>query len=134
MIKWQKLILSPTSMTFNGWQRTSIPIYTEFYFFNVTNPQSILTENKKPILEEIGISQKQENLKLYNRKLFVDIWCEAPIPSESQLKRWIYRGMNKMEPFLTKRSENGLSFLRKQTAVSTTRSFIWMSPLLLVFD
>ncbi|XP_054168300.1 protein croquemort-like [Oppia nitens] len=50
----QQLVLSPTSMTFDGWQRPSIAIYTKFYIFNVTNSDAFLNKQQKPILQELG--------------------------------------------------------------------------------
>lgn len=82
----QKLVLSPNSMTFNGWQRTSIPIYTKFYLFNVTNPEAILSQQERPHLEELGPYTFRESIEKVNIS-----WNHLNgTVSYKQIKRWIF--------------------------------------------
>ncbi|XP_018012447.1 lysosome membrane protein 2 [Hyalella azteca] len=49
----EKLVIRPDSPTIGNFIETPIPVYMQFYFFNVTNPQEILT-GSRPALQEIG--------------------------------------------------------------------------------
>ncbi|KAF2358401.1 CD36 family, partial [Trinorchestia longiramus] len=48
-----KLVISPDSPTIDNFIAAPIPIYMQFYFFNVTNTQSVLAGGK-PALQQIG--------------------------------------------------------------------------------
>lgn len=51
----QKLMLTKESITFADWQKIPTPIYTRFYFFNVTNADQVMKNSKlKPIVQELG--------------------------------------------------------------------------------
>lgn len=79
----QKLVLSPNSMTFDGWHKVSIPIYTKFYIFNVTNPEQVL-DLQKPILEELGPYTFRES-----REKVDIIWNNNNgTVSYKQIRRW----------------------------------------------
>uniref|UniRef100_A0A452FH73 Scavenger receptor class B member 2 n=1 Tax=Capra hircus TaxID=9925 RepID=A0A452FH73_CAPHI len=41
------------SETFDSWKKPPLPVYTQFYFFNVTNPEEILN-GETPWLEDVG--------------------------------------------------------------------------------
>lgn len=47
------IVLRNGSETFASWEKPPIPVYSQFYFFNVTNPEEIL-KGEKPRLEEVG--------------------------------------------------------------------------------
>ena len=49
------LILSPTSTSFGIWREIPIPMYLEFFIFNITNVDDILSGKNVSIeVEEIG--------------------------------------------------------------------------------
>ncbi|KAB0341795.1 hypothetical protein FD754_018721 [Muntiacus muntjak] len=47
------IVLRNGSETFDSWKKPPLPVYTQFYFFNVTNPEEILN-GETPRLEEVG--------------------------------------------------------------------------------
>ncbi|KAG8515212.1 Lysosome membrane protein 2, partial [Galemys pyrenaicus] len=47
------IVLKNGTETFDTWKSPSLPVYTQFYFFNVTNPEEIL-RGEIPRLEEVG--------------------------------------------------------------------------------
>lgn len=47
------IVLRNGSETFDSWRKPPLPVYSQFYFFNVTNPEEIL-QGEKPRLEEVG--------------------------------------------------------------------------------
>lgn len=46
--------MSPESFKFTKWADNTVPIITNIYFFNWTNPEEILDKNSKPKFEEVG--------------------------------------------------------------------------------
>lgn len=48
------IINSSESKTVDKWLRPPIPIITEFYFFNITNPDQVTESGEKPLLREVG--------------------------------------------------------------------------------
>ncbi|KAL0267346.1 UNVERIFIED_CONTAM: hypothetical protein PYX00_009639 [Menopon gallinae] len=50
----RKFILSPTSKTYDSWEKTKVPVYCKFYFFNWTNPSDISHPDYKPVFDEVG--------------------------------------------------------------------------------
>lgn len=55
MIKTSLPILNISeSKTFDKWLTSPIPIMTEFFFFNVTNPDQVSELGDKPLLREVG--------------------------------------------------------------------------------
>ncbi|XP_014485901.1 PREDICTED: protein croquemort-like [Dinoponera quadriceps] len=48
------LTLTPTSVSYNMWQETPIPMYLKFYMFNWTNPDEFIASNVKPNFVEMG--------------------------------------------------------------------------------
>lgn len=50
----QVLVLTPTSVSYNMWQETPIPMYLKFYMFNWTNPREFIASNAKPNFVEMG--------------------------------------------------------------------------------
>jgi len=53
MQKSVPIVDRPESKSYDGWLKPSLPIYMNFYFFNVTNTQGVL-EGEKPIVNERG--------------------------------------------------------------------------------
>lgn len=49
----QNIVLRNGSETFDSWKKPPLPVYIQFYFFNVTNPEEIL-RGETPRLEEVG--------------------------------------------------------------------------------
>uniref|UniRef100_A0A8C3X3X2 Scavenger receptor class B member 2 n=1 Tax=Catagonus wagneri TaxID=51154 RepID=A0A8C3X3X2_9CETA len=49
----KNIVLRNGSETFNSWKKPPLPVYTQFYFFNVTNPEEILS-GEIPRVEEVG--------------------------------------------------------------------------------
>lgn len=49
----QNMVLRNGTEVFDSWEKPPLPVYTQFYFFNVTNPEEIL-RGEIPILEEVG--------------------------------------------------------------------------------
>lgn len=47
------IVLRNGSETFASWKQPPLPVYSQFYFFNVTNPEEIL-RGEIPRLEEVG--------------------------------------------------------------------------------
>uniref|UniRef100_A0A8C7CFK4 Scavenger receptor class B member 2 n=1 Tax=Neovison vison TaxID=452646 RepID=A0A8C7CFK4_NEOVI len=47
------IVLRNGSETFDSWKKPPLPVYAQFYFFNVTNPEEIL-RGEIPRLEEVG--------------------------------------------------------------------------------
>lgn len=50
----QVLTLTPTSVSYNMWQTTPIPMYLKFYMFNWTNPHEFIASSVKPNFVEMG--------------------------------------------------------------------------------
>jgi hypothetical protein len=50
----QQLVIREGTEAYNAWVSTPIPVYTRFYFFHIHNPEQILANHSKPILEERG--------------------------------------------------------------------------------
>ncbi|ODM99400.1 Sensory neuron membrane protein 1, partial [Orchesella cincta] len=55
-----KIKLAPGNDVWNIWSEMPIPMYSKFYFFNVTNPDKVM-EGAKPILKEMGPYVYQEH-------------------------------------------------------------------------
>jgi len=49
----QTLRLEPGTKLWDIWTDIPIPIYSKFYFFNVTNPNDVIV-GQKPIVKEMG--------------------------------------------------------------------------------
>ncbi|KAI5278887.1 lysosome membrane protein 2 [Manis pentadactyla] len=49
----KNIVLRNGSETFDSWRKSPLPVYAQFYFFNVTNPEEIL-RGETPQLEEVG--------------------------------------------------------------------------------
>ncbi|KAL6048002.1 hypothetical protein STEG23_036123, partial [Scotinomys teguina] len=47
------MVLRNGTEVFDSWEKPPLPVYTQFYFFNVTNPEEIL-RGEIPIVEEVG--------------------------------------------------------------------------------
>ncbi|XP_076999235.1 lysosome membrane protein 2 isoform X2 [Tamandua tetradactyla] len=49
----KNIVLKNGTETFDSWEKPPLPVYTQFYFFNVTNPEEIL-EGEIPQVTEVG--------------------------------------------------------------------------------
>uniref|UniRef100_A0A8D2ADE3 Scavenger receptor class B member 2 n=1 Tax=Sus scrofa TaxID=9823 RepID=A0A8D2ADE3_PIG len=49
----KNIVLRNGSETFDSWKKPPLPVYIQFYFFNVTNPEEILS-GEIPRVEEVG--------------------------------------------------------------------------------
>uniref|UniRef100_A0A5F9CZA0 Scavenger receptor class B member 2 n=1 Tax=Oryctolagus cuniculus TaxID=9986 RepID=A0A5F9CZA0_RABIT len=49
----KNVVLRNGTEIFDSWEKPPLPVYTQFYFFNVTNPEEIL-RGEKPLLQEVG--------------------------------------------------------------------------------
>ncbi|GFO25384.1 scavenger receptor class b, member 2 [Plakobranchus ocellatus] len=49
----ERVIISNTSETYEIWQDVPVPVYMQFYMFNIGNPEEVI-EGKTPYLEQIG--------------------------------------------------------------------------------
>uniref|UniRef100_A0A2I3HGK1 Scavenger receptor class B member 2 n=1 Tax=Nomascus leucogenys TaxID=61853 RepID=A0A2I3HGK1_NOMLE len=49
----KKIVLRNGTEAFDSWEKPPLPVYTQFYFFNVTNPEEIL-RGETPRVEEVG--------------------------------------------------------------------------------
>uniref|UniRef100_A0A2K6GNR1 Scavenger receptor class B member 2 n=1 Tax=Propithecus coquereli TaxID=379532 RepID=A0A2K6GNR1_PROCO len=49
----KNIVLRNGTEIFDSWEKPPVPVYTQFYFFNVTNPEEIL-RGETPRLEEVG--------------------------------------------------------------------------------
>ncbi|EHB09521.1 Lysosome membrane protein 2 [Heterocephalus glaber] len=49
----KNVVLRNGTEVFHSWEKPPLPVYTQFYFFNVTNPEEIL-RGEPPLLEEVG--------------------------------------------------------------------------------
>lgn len=49
----KNMVLQNGTKVFDSWEKPPLPVYIQFYFFNVTNPEEIL-RGEVPLLEEVG--------------------------------------------------------------------------------
>ncbi|XP_007947226.1 lysosome membrane protein 2 [Orycteropus afer afer] len=49
----KNIVLRNGTETFDSWEKPPLPVYTRFYFFNVTNPEEIL-QGETPQVTEVG--------------------------------------------------------------------------------
>lgn len=49
----KNMVLQNGTKVFDSWEKPPVPVYIQFYFFNVTNPEEIL-QGEIPRLEEVG--------------------------------------------------------------------------------
>lgn len=49
----KNMVLQNGTKVFDSWEKPPLPVYIQFYFFNVTNPEEIL-QGEIPLLEEVG--------------------------------------------------------------------------------
>ncbi|XP_005388239.1 PREDICTED: lysosome membrane protein 2 [Chinchilla lanigera] len=49
----KRVVLRNGTEVFRSWEKPPLPVYTQFYFFNVTNPEEVL-RGERPVLEEVG--------------------------------------------------------------------------------
>lgn len=81
----KELRLTPTTKLYSFWQKTPIPVTTEFYFFNWTNPEELMNEGFKPNLVEMGPYKFKEFLEKTNVT-----WNENSTISFRKLRRWYF--------------------------------------------
>ncbi|XP_005103573.2 scavenger receptor class B member 1 [Aplysia californica] len=61
----KKMIVSPKSETYDVWQNVPIPVYMQFYVFNVTNVEEVLA-GEKPYLTQWGPYTYRERREKFN--------------------------------------------------------------------
>ncbi|KAK2115852.1 Lysosome membrane protein 2 [Saguinus oedipus] len=61
------IVLRNGTEAFDSWEKPPLPVYTQFYFFNVTNPEEIL-RGETPRVEEVG----PYTYRLLNNSLLTD--------------------------------------------------------------
>ncbi|XP_066966348.1 lysosome membrane protein 2-like [Macrobrachium rosenbergii] len=49
-----KLVLQPGSKTLESFKSPPVPIFMQFYFFNVTNKDDVVDKGAKPVLQQVG--------------------------------------------------------------------------------
>ncbi|XP_046913295.2 protein croquemort [Dermatophagoides farinae] len=87
----EEFMLNPESSSYQGWQKSNIPIYSSYYFFNITNPDELFKEGAKPRLQEIGPYVFQLNFEKVNISWNFDngtveyrqVKTWTPVPSKS---------------------------------------------------
>ncbi|KAK4299017.1 hypothetical protein Pmani_028673 [Petrolisthes manimaculis] len=60
------LVLKEDSSTLDAFLIPPVPIYMQFYLFNVTNPDEIRTKGAKPIIREVGPYTYDEHREKYD--------------------------------------------------------------------
>ncbi|XP_028398095.1 lysosome membrane protein 2-like [Dendronephthya gigantea] len=50
----ENLVLRPGSPTYKPWAEPTMPVPNKYYFFNVVNPDEVVKDGAKPVLEEKG--------------------------------------------------------------------------------
>lgn len=51
---FQQFILTKTSKTYAPFKKSRLPFYTNYYFFNWTNPSNMKNPDYKPEFKEVG--------------------------------------------------------------------------------
>lgn len=51
---FKEITLTEGSKVFDSWKKPPPPVFMEFYFFNVTNPDEFLAGDAKPRVVEVG--------------------------------------------------------------------------------
>ncbi|XP_021004437.1 protein croquemort [Parasteatoda tepidariorum] len=100
ILKWQveeNLILSPEAEPYEFWRVIPVPIYSKFYFFNITNTKDILEHKAKPFVQELGPYTFRETREKVNIT-----WHPNGTVSYFQIKRWYF------EPSMTSGSLDDL--------------------------
>ncbi|XP_054708652.1 scavenger receptor class B member 1-like isoform X2 [Uloborus diversus] len=82
----KKLVLKEGSQSYEYWKDIPVPIYLEFYFFNVTNTEEVYNFTNKPILEEVGPYTFRESREKVNVT-----WRDNGTLSYKQIKRWYFQ-------------------------------------------
>lgn len=80
------LVLEEGNEVYANWQRTPVPIYVKYYFFNYTNPDEYLAGTQKPRLEEHGPYTFIETREKVNIT-----WNDNGTVSYRQVKRYYFQ-------------------------------------------
>ncbi|XP_046389200.1 protein croquemort-like isoform X1 [Ischnura elegans] len=80
-----QLELTNDSTTFKLWKETPIPMYIEFYMYNVTNSEEVRNNKAKPILIELGPYVFSEEHSKTNIT-----WNKNQSITFNQVRRWHY--------------------------------------------
>lgn len=59
----KNMVLQNGTKVFDSWEKPPLPVYMQFYFFNVTNPEEIL-QGEIPRVEEVGPYTYREHRKI----------------------------------------------------------------------
>ncbi|KAK6981931.1 sensory neuron membrane protein 1 [Biomphalaria glabrata] len=49
----KKMVISPSSQIYDIWQDSPVPVYMQFFMFNVENPDEV-RKGEKPFLKQMG--------------------------------------------------------------------------------
>lgn len=78
-------------MTYSQWESPTVPIYLQFYVFNLTNPAEVSIGTGKPYLVELGPYTYRET----RRKVNIT-WNDNGTVSYKQIRSWFFdEGMSK---------------------------------------
>jgi len=54
LLNFQKVQLKPGGLVYKEWVKASIPIYMQYFVFNLTNPDEVLAGLEIPNVKQIG--------------------------------------------------------------------------------
>uniref|UniRef100_A0A1B6DBG4 Uncharacterized protein n=1 Tax=Clastoptera arizonana TaxID=38151 RepID=A0A1B6DBG4_9HEMI len=78
------LTVDPGTTGFRNWERTPVPVYLDFYFFNWTNADNF--PNEKPNFTELG------PYRYYEERFKVNLtWNDNGTVTFRQVRRWFFR-------------------------------------------
>ncbi|KAG8201276.1 hypothetical protein JTE90_016762 [Oedothorax gibbosus] len=82
----KRLVLDENSETYKYWKDVPVPIYLQFYFFNITNPEEIWNQTSKPVLKEMGPYTFRESREKVNITFLQNSTVQY-----RQVRRWFYQ-------------------------------------------
>lgn len=85
-IRKSLVIVNSSSQTFYPWKDFTLPIITQFYFFNVTNPEAVSSGLEYPRLQEVG---PIVFLK-YRSKVNVSFSEDGTLVEYDVLRKWVF--------------------------------------------
>ncbi|XP_074604878.1 protein croquemort-like isoform X2 [Brevipalpus obovatus] len=81
------LLNSTDSRTFDKWEVIPLPIVTNFYIFNITNPEEVENDGQTPIVQELGPYVYVE----YRKKINISYSENESIVKYAQRRTWYYK-------------------------------------------
>lgn len=81
-----ELVMAPTAIGYEFWQKSDVPIYMRFYLWNVTNAAAVLDNHQQPILQQLGPYVFREKHNKVNMT-----WHENGTVTYMQVKTWYFR-------------------------------------------